>query len=1136
MGINNKPLVCVQWNARGLVGSKLDEFRDYLSQSCPDVVYLSETHWNDRLTVKFRGYECIIRNRPDNTFGGVAILINKAIMSVRKQCPQMNTIEAVGATIFLEDGHPMDVLSIYVPRGQEVAEQEMTTLFNLATNRCIIAGDFNGHHPSWDQRGRTNRCGRLLEETINDTQNRGLALITPGGTTTRECPSTGAGSTIDLLFAHSSLATNATVECLPYMGSDHFPVVTTFGVKPARSAIRIRKWIFKDGDWKRWNEGIEAKLEAYQLNQLPPEMAYEKWHTAIMEVSHNTFRLTPATARNAKEPGKIWFNDVCRVAIREAKEARRMYQARRVCRGQWSRAEAVKKRTILRAKREAHAKFINSLNVNNSCTARWNYVKAMMGASSSSTGGVGTIVSNGGDPVTNLADKAELFADQFFPPSAALEDNPAFQQEIEEAIRDRSNNMDVPLTRMELRRALRKCGKGAMGADLVHNQMLANLSNRNTDHLQDLMNNCLAQGYVPQAWKNATVVPLLKPGKPEGDPGSYRPISLTSCVCKVMERVLNSRITWHLETRNLIPKHLAGFRPGKSTFDQISALEFAVRDGFSKNLVTVAAFLDIAKAYDATWIQGLILKCARKGIKGRMLGWIRAFLTNRTAVIRVGAALSKPRWILAGVPQGAVLSPTCFNIMMADFPLPSPETRVLIYADDVALYTSGKNPEEAERLLNPLLRKLEKWGDKWRLTFAPEKSAAVTFSRRKKVKGEAELFIKGHRIPTVSEFKFLGVWFDKKLQWKQHIERLVANGHKARNLFLILSNRKWGANVRTLTQIYKAIVRSRLDYGMGIIGGASKTWTTRIDRIQNTYMRIILGGMRNTRVAEMRMELGLETVKERHAWLGARYIIRVSHQPEHPNFDTITHLHNSSRHWPIRSTPALLHGAKKIREYGIRLPMFRNADHPELPPWSEQPIAVKWLPISKKEAVQNPTRATDLLTDFVDQLQPPYTLAYTDGSLTQNGRAAAAVHIPQWNFNWARTLTPGTGIYAAELLALRQAMEEMYNADESQYSPLLVICSDSNAAIRSLQNDGPTNHIVNRILNLALNLKNAGTRTIALWVPSHVGINGNEAADELAQAEARSGGSGNPISNRLLPTEITNNFKNKWVAERIAAN
>ena len=144
----------------------------------------------------------------------------------------------------------------------------------------------------------------------------------------------------------------------------------------------------------------------------------------------------------------------------------------------------------------------------------------------------------------------------------------------------------------------------------------------------------------PTSWKEAVLIPVLKPGKDPSDPKSYRPIALTSTMCKLMERMVNSRLVWYLENHNLFSNQQCGFRKGRSTKDHIIQLESSIDKAFANKESTLAVFLDLEKAYDMLWPSGVIIKLEQLGIHGRIVKWIQNFLLNRKIQVRLNGTFS----------------------------------------------------------------------------------------------------------------------------------------------------------------------------------------------------------------------------------------------------------------------------------------------------------------------------------------------------------------------------------------------------------------------------------------------------------------------------------------------------------------
>ena len=170
--------------------------------------------------------------------------------------------------------------------------------------------------------------------------------------------------------------------------------------------------------------------------------------------------------------------------------------------------------------------------------------------------------------------------------------------------------------------------------------MLCNLGTKGKEVLCCLVNTTWRTSGVPKAWRTAQIIPLLKNGKPPGEAKSYRPISLTSCIGKLAERMVNNRIYWYLENSNSLNPHQAGFRKGSSTEDQLFKLSQDIQDGFQEKKHTVAIFVDLQQAYDRVWRKGLLKKMMGLGIHGKLYKWIKFFLTDRNIETKVNNALS----------------------------------------------------------------------------------------------------------------------------------------------------------------------------------------------------------------------------------------------------------------------------------------------------------------------------------------------------------------------------------------------------------------------------------------------------------------------------------------------------------------
>ena len=299
------------------------------------------------------------------------------------------------------------------------------------------------------------------------------------------------------------------------------------------------------------------------------------------------------------------------------------------------------------------------------------------------------IVNN--ESITDDQKKAEQFNKHFANISKASRLSDQDKEKIsdlkakERAPSANQESFETVFTLTELNRAMKKLKKRkAAGQDKLFNEMLMNLGNIGKQAILCLLNLSWCKGDIPKAWRNAVVSPILKKGKPPDDLGSYRPISITSCLGKLMERMINSRLYWWLEATNFLSKNQVGFRSGFRTEDQLFRLTQKVLDGFQKKHHTTAVFVDLKQAYDRVWRKGLLLKMKDAGIHGKLYSWLKNFLTDRTIQTRINNALSSKEILEEGLPQGSPLSCTLFLVFINDI---SENLKVesALYDDDLVM-------------------------------------------------------------------------------------------------------------------------------------------------------------------------------------------------------------------------------------------------------------------------------------------------------------------------------------------------------------------------------------------------------------------------------------------------------------------
>ena len=286
---------------------------------------------------------------------------------------------------------------------------------------------------------------------------------------------------------------------------------------------------------------------------------------------------------------------------------------------------------------------------------------------------------------------------------------------------------NLPFKLSELKNSLDRSKDTTAGPDDIHYQILKHLPSDALETLLNIMNEIWRTGTFPEDWHKAVIIPIPKPGKDKTEATNYRPIALISCICKTMERMINDRLVWFLESNNLISGNQAGFRKNYSTNDHLVRLESFIRDAFIKKEHCVAIFFDLEKAYDTTWKYGIMKDLHSIGLRGRLPNFISNFLSDRSFNVRIGSTLSDTFEQEQGVPQGSILSPTLFNIKINNIVKCVNDTDSSLYVDDFGIFYKSKDMENIEFRLQRCLNKVETWATENGFEFSKTKTQCVHF-------------------------------------------------------------------------------------------------------------------------------------------------------------------------------------------------------------------------------------------------------------------------------------------------------------------------------------------------------------------------------------------------------------------------
>lgn len=877
-----KKLKIIHWNCNSIV-NKLEEFKYFLEKYKPDIITLNETKINDFNAninfIQISEFNFIHKQRHElNGAGGVAILIHKSINFEQITLFDNLHLELLAINIHLKN-KDLSLVAYYNPPNVQLSE----TVFHILSkqkNNFIVLGDLNSKSDALGCVG-TNKNGSILEKII--CEHDCLIINNNDHTYFSFRTASNFSDKIDFAIISAGLYNQFnTFSVLKEedMTSDHVPILVELKCEKKKflnqsDETLLMSFNFNKANWNKYKINLPKTVPLECFNDV------EKLNKYVVKSMIEAAKFS-IPVRQIYSQHKHTLPEYLVLIIKKRKSLRKEFIKHNNLekKKMYNSLTKIIREELKAMKNIEWQQFIAKQGKNPlSSKPFWKKINKLRGHAKSNT--IPTLKKEN-DKFENDSDKANLFAD-ILKNTFSDHNDDRFDHNFKKKVELEIENHDFSLhdysnencfTIKDLNETIKKLKNfSAPGQDGIHNMMLKNLSLDFRHILLRLINLTIQKSLLPNDWKSSTITMIPKKKSNSSDPKDYRPISLTSNLAKLAEKMIAIKLKDFLKQQNIIIKQQSGFRSFRQTKDNLFFISQKIIEQFNRGKKVCGIFFDIASAFDKVWHKGIIYKLLKLKTPSFIVCWLKNFLENRIFNVKINNSLSQAFPITAGVPQGAALSPILFSIFINDIPILHSKNKdySLLFADDLVFLNCFKKFGNAQAHINKYLKKLECWLQMWRLLMAPQKCNFTIFSKYhgdESVKFNLQLF--NTNLTVNDSPTFLGIRFDKQLTFKNQISYLQKSCINRLNFLKIVSKKNFGLETKTLDQLYVSLVRSILEYSSILSPIICNANFNKLNIIQNKAIKIIHKKPMYTSMKEINSEI--QNLNERFDTLNLKYL------------------------------------------------------------------------------------------------------------------------------------------------------------------------------------------------------------------------------------------------------------------------
>lgn len=815
----------MSWNAHSICNKeKMSKLEMFMRTNSVVIATIQETWLKENNNLTSEDYSIVRRDRmTGKKGGGVAILVHNSLKFRVISLPDFDTLEVVAVEIFHFN---IVVLSVYC-NAQVLSRRDLDRI-TCYKDPFLIGTDLNAKHPDWNN-SYSNSNGKVLEQYL---LNSNCSIVFPPSAT--HFTPNKLSSTIDFFLTNTFQ--NCTCEVFEDLDpSDHRPVLLLPNIDTRLpTSIPVTDW----EAYREFSRDFQIKSNLNSVDEID---------SAIVHFQRTLNRAFYKATDFVDMPDRFVLPD---------QRLKDLISLRNAARRRWQRSgDPLFKEYYLQLarsvkKRVTFLKWKFSQNQIQQAKLNDHTVRHVFRRIAKRPFIIPPLKDSRDNFHSDDTAKASLVADQF---SGVFDESyravSELQTQVADEVRDfhqrekyspsscdRILILFSPGSIHSLVRNLRL--RKASGWDRISPELLKYASKKASIQLYYIFRCSIIHSYFPRAWKRAKVIPVLKPGKDHKLAMNYRPISLLPVMAKLFEKVIYSIMRKHITDNNILIDQQFGFRAGHSTaqpYEQLVRTDEFHTHHINADRYSAMVLLDINKAFDSVWHNGLIYKLIKLNFHPAMIKLLHSYLEDRFFFVQINNGKSTLRLIKTGLPQGSVLGPLLFLIFINDIPRRD-QTSLTLFAGDAAILAACTKPDRLRKLLQDHLTILAGFFASWKIKLNSTKTQLIMFTGKRKPFRASPLILDNVEIHWMKKVKYLGVVFDSQLTWNPAVLDRRKKAIAAVGVLSILIGPRSKLPISLKILLYKVCIRPMLTYGVYLWHA---THLLSLQEVQDKVLKII---------------------------------------------------------------------------------------------------------------------------------------------------------------------------------------------------------------------------------------------------------------------------------------------------------